>query len=148
MDGPLTVPRITQQVRAEGAGEVVVVTDDPERYSRDSGFASGIKVYDRKELDQVQRRLREIPGVTVLVYEQTCAAEKRRRVNVDVFRILQGGFLSTRMSAKVAGIVESNPTAWPSCLWRRNSVENGWWINQHVTKITPVPTGSAQVLSA
>ena len=79
MDGPLTVPRITQQVRAEGAGEVVVVTDDPERYSGEQGFASGIKVYDRKELDQVQRRLREIPGVTVLVYEQTCAAEKRRR---------------------------------------------------------------------
>ena len=73
MDGPLTVPRITQQVRAEGAGEVVVVTDDPERYSGETGFASRIKVYDRKELDQVQRRLREIPGVTVLVYEQTCA---------------------------------------------------------------------------
>ena len=47
MDGPLTVPRITQQVRAEGAGEVVVVTDDPERYSGEQGFASGIKVYDR-----------------------------------------------------------------------------------------------------
>ncbi|MCH2303274.1 MAG: indolepyruvate ferredoxin oxidoreductase family protein, partial [SAR324 cluster bacterium] len=79
MDGPLTVPRITQQVRAEGAGEVVVVTDDPERYRGEQGLASGIKVYNREELDQVQRRLREIPGVTVLVYEQTCAAEKRRR---------------------------------------------------------------------
>ena len=79
MDGPLTVPRITQQVRAEGAGEVVVVTDDPNRYQGENRFASGVTVYERKQLDQVQRRLREISGVTVLVYEQTCAAEKRRR---------------------------------------------------------------------
>lgn len=79
MDGPLTVPRITRQVDAEGVRQVVVVTDDPSRYLREAGFAPGVTVHDRAELDHVQRKLRDIPGVTVLVYEQTCAAEKRRR---------------------------------------------------------------------
>ena len=79
MDGPLTVPMITRQVHAEGVKRVVVVTDEPEKYPSDAGFAPDVKVYHRQELDRVQRELREIPGTTVLVYDQTCAAEKRRR---------------------------------------------------------------------
>ncbi|HCP00551.1 MAG TPA: indolepyruvate ferredoxin oxidoreductase family protein [Rhodospirillaceae bacterium] len=79
MDGPLTVAAITRQVHAEGAAKVVVVTDEPDKYPDEYGFADGVTVHDRKYLDQVQRELREIPGVTVLVYDQTCAAEKRRR---------------------------------------------------------------------
>ena len=77
-DGPLTVPAIVEQVAAEGAKKVVVVTDDVSRYDGVT-LGAGAKVYDRKELDSVQRELREIPGLTVLVYDQTCAAEKRRR---------------------------------------------------------------------
>lgn len=79
MDGPLTVPIITRQMQAEGARRVVVVTDEPEKYGSRSGLAPGAAVHHRRELDAVQRMLRDIAGVTVLVYDQTCAAEKRRR---------------------------------------------------------------------
>src|SRR5579883_1219549 len=78
-DGPLTVPEITRQVEAEGARKVVVVTDEPDKYPMNAGFAHGVTIRHRDELDAVQRELREIPGLTVLVYDQTCAAEKRRR---------------------------------------------------------------------
>ena len=79
VDGPLTVPVITRQMHAEGARRIVVVTDEPEKYATRSGLAPGTTVHHRRELDAVQRSLREIAGVTVLVYDQTCAAEKRRR---------------------------------------------------------------------
>jgi indolepyruvate ferredoxin oxidoreductase len=79
IDGPLSVAAITCQVRAEGASKVVVVTDEPDKYPNNPGFADGVTVHDRKDLDQVQRELRDVEGVSVLVYDQTCAAEKRRR---------------------------------------------------------------------
>ena len=79
VDGPLTVPVITRQMHAEGARRIVVVTDEPEKYRTRSGLAPGTTVHHRRELDAVQRSLREMAGVTVLVYDQTCAAEKRRR---------------------------------------------------------------------
>jgi indolepyruvate ferredoxin oxidoreductase len=78
-DGPLTVPEITRQVEAEGAKKVVVVTDEPDKYPMNAGFAHGVTIRHRDELDAVQKELREVPGLTVLVYDQTCAAEKRRR---------------------------------------------------------------------
>ncbi|MDH3317297.1 MAG: indolepyruvate ferredoxin oxidoreductase family protein [Gammaproteobacteria bacterium] len=79
MDGPLTVDRITWQMHSEGARRVVVVSDEPEKYRGAARFAPGVSVHHRDQLDIVQRELREIDGVTVLVYDQTCAAEKRRR---------------------------------------------------------------------
>ncbi len=79
VDGPLSVPIITRQVHAEGVARVVVVTDLPEKYANAAGMAPGVAVYHRDELDTVQQMLRDTPGVTVLVYDQTCAAEKRRR---------------------------------------------------------------------
>ena len=79
MDGPLTVPVITRQMQAEGARRIAVVTDEPEKYGARSGLARGTAVYHRRELDAVQRTFREVAGVTVIVYDQTCAAEKRRR---------------------------------------------------------------------
>ncbi len=78
-DGPLSVPEISRQVAAEGAKRVVVVTDEPDKYPANAGFAAGVQVRHRDELDAVQRELREIKGLTVLIYDQTCAAEKRRR---------------------------------------------------------------------
>jgi indolepyruvate ferredoxin oxidoreductase len=78
-DGPLTVPEITRQVEAEGARKIVVVTDEPDKYPLNAGFAHGVTIRHRDDLDAVQKELREIPGLTVLVYDQTCAAEKRRR---------------------------------------------------------------------
>ena len=79
MDGPLDVPIITRQMQAEGARRIVVVTDEPEKYGSRSGLAPGTVVHHRRKLDAVQRMLRDVAGVTVLVYDQTCAAEKRRR---------------------------------------------------------------------
>ena len=77
-DGPLSPALIAQQVAAEGVTKIVVVTDEPDKYP--SGyFDSSISIHHRDMLDRVQRELRDTPGVTVLLYDQTCAAEKRRR---------------------------------------------------------------------
>ncbi len=77
-DGQLTPRMIAQQVRAEGVGKVVVVTDEPDKYPA-GYFDADVAVHHRSRLDEVQRELREYPDVSVLIYDQTCAAEKRRR---------------------------------------------------------------------
>ncbi|MNC04690.1 indolepyruvate ferredoxin oxidoreductase [compost metagenome] len=78
-DGPLDVPAIAHQVHAEGAKRIVVVSDDPEKYPSTIAWPAGLTVHHRDTLDSVQRELREIEGTTVLIYDQTCGAEKRRR---------------------------------------------------------------------
>ncbi|QAZ39264.1 indolepyruvate ferredoxin oxidoreductase family protein [Methylibium sp. Pch-M] len=79
VDGTLRVPEMTRELDAEGAKRIVVVTDEPRKYDGVAGLAPGVTVRHRDELDAVQRELREIPGCTVLIYDQTCATEKRRR---------------------------------------------------------------------
>src|SRR5215469_4161143 len=79
IDGGLTVPALTRQLAAEGVGRIIVVTDEPEKYGSGTKFASDATVRHRDDLGAVQRELREIEGVTAIVYDQTCAAEKRRR---------------------------------------------------------------------
>ncbi|MGZ5130765.1 MAG: indolepyruvate ferredoxin oxidoreductase family protein [Caldimonas sp.] len=80
VDGIISVDGIARQVEAEGATKVVVLSDDIAKYDRiHDRFPAGTEFHDRAELDAVQRRLRELKGVTILIYEQTCAAEKRRR---------------------------------------------------------------------
>ena len=79
LPAPLNVPALTRQLEAEGVARIVVVTDQPEKYGRNAPFAQGVTVRHRDHLDVVQRELRELPGVSALVYDQTCAAEKRRR---------------------------------------------------------------------
>jgi len=80
VDGVISVDAIARQVESEGVKQVVVVSDDIGKYDAIKGkFPAGTGFFDRAELDAVQRRLREVAGVTVLIYEQTCAAEKRRR---------------------------------------------------------------------
>ena len=78
VDGVLKVTDVIAQVHAEGARKIVVVTDEPEKF-KGVALAGNPPVYHRDELDRVQRELREIPGTTILVYDQTCATEKRRR---------------------------------------------------------------------
>jgi len=78
-DGGLTVPQVARQVAAEGAARVVVVTDEPDKYPRDIAWPAGLTIHHRDDLNEVQKGLADIPGVTVLIYDQTCAAEKRRR---------------------------------------------------------------------
>ncbi|WP_105428405.1 indolepyruvate ferredoxin oxidoreductase family protein [Neorhizobium sp. T6_25] len=76
-DGDVTVPGIVGQMLAEGAARVVVVAERPEVWQ--GNLPREVSIHHRDELDAVQRELRDIPGVTVLVYDQVCAAEKRRR---------------------------------------------------------------------
>ncbi|NBU87997.1 MAG: indolepyruvate ferredoxin oxidoreductase family protein [Betaproteobacteria bacterium] len=79
VDGTLGVPAMTRELEAEGVRQIVVVTDEPEKYDGVTGLAPGVTVRHRDELDAVQRHLREVPGCTALIYDQTCATEKRRR---------------------------------------------------------------------
>jgi indolepyruvate ferredoxin oxidoreductase len=78
VDGPISVPAIAHSVRAEGIERIALVSDEPEQFKA-TDFPAGITIHHRRELDAVQRELRDIPGVTILIYAQTCATEKRRR---------------------------------------------------------------------
>ncbi|MDE2289513.1 MAG: indolepyruvate ferredoxin oxidoreductase family protein [Burkholderiales bacterium] len=86
VDGSISVPQIARQVEAEGITKLVVVSDEPEKYQgHEDQFPRGTTFHHRRELDDVQRALREMSGVTVLIYDQTCAAEKRRRRKKNEF---------------------------------------------------------------
>lgn len=78
VDGPVSVQGIAQSVRAEGVERIALVSDTPEKFDM-GDFPKGTSLHDRAEMDAVQRELREVPGVSALIYEQTCATEKRRR---------------------------------------------------------------------
>ena len=78
VDGPISPAQIAHQVRHEGVQTIVLVSDDPERHDA-ADLPQGVRIEHRDRLDGVQRELRDIAGCTVLLYEQTCAAEKRRR---------------------------------------------------------------------
>jgi indolepyruvate ferredoxin oxidoreductase len=79
VEGPLDPAIISRQIAAEGVTPIVVVTDEPDKYPHGTQFAPGVTVRHRNELDAVQRELRQTPGVSALIYDQTCASEKRRR---------------------------------------------------------------------
>ena len=74
-----SVVQIAQSMRAEGAVKITIVTDEPEKYAHTDGLPEGIAIEHRDELDRVQREFRDIKGTTVIIYDQTCATEKRRR---------------------------------------------------------------------
>ncbi|MFZ6751848.1 indolepyruvate ferredoxin oxidoreductase family protein [Undibacterium sp. Dicai25W] len=78
-DGPLDPGMISRQIAAEGVNPIIVVTDEPEKYPAGYPWAAGVTVRHRSELDAVQRELRECKGVSAMIYDQTCASEKRRR---------------------------------------------------------------------
>ncbi|MDH3363769.1 MAG: indolepyruvate ferredoxin oxidoreductase family protein [Gammaproteobacteria bacterium] len=78
VDGPVSVQSIAHSVRSEGVQRIALISDEPELFDADD-FPAGVTISHRREMDAVQRELREIPGVTVLIYAQTCATEKRRR---------------------------------------------------------------------
>ena len=84
-DGPLDPAMISRQIAAEGVDPIIVVTDEPEKYPSTVNWAPGVTIRHRDELDAVQRELRELPGVSALIYDQTCASEKRRRRKRNAF---------------------------------------------------------------
>ena len=79
VEGHLSVAELTHQLRAERVQRIAVVSDDVSKYGPARPFATGVTVHHRSALDVLQRELRETRGVSALLYDQTCAAEKRRR---------------------------------------------------------------------
>ncbi len=79
VDGTLTVPQIAHQMRAEGVQTIALVSDDIDKWTDPSIFPAGTSFHDRRDLDAVQKTLREVKGTSILIYDQTCATEKRRR---------------------------------------------------------------------
>ncbi|MFK7897699.1 MAG: indolepyruvate ferredoxin oxidoreductase family protein [Myxococcota bacterium] len=77
MAGEITTPEIARQLSAEGIKTIVVLSDNIEKYEP-GVFPTGVEVQHRNEIDRVQKRLREVSGVTAILYDQTCAAEARR----------------------------------------------------------------------
>jgi indolepyruvate ferredoxin oxidoreductase len=78
-DGVIDPARVTRQLLAEGVARVALVSEGPEAWRNSPLLPAGVEVHPRDNLDAVQQDLRNAPGVTAIVYEQTCAAEKRRR---------------------------------------------------------------------
>ena len=76
--GVIGVPELTHAMTAEGVSRVIVCSDDPDRHAGGGPLAEGAEIWDRDRLDEAQLLLRDTPGVTVLIYDQQCAAEKRR----------------------------------------------------------------------
>ena len=76
--GVIDVPELTQAMTAEGVSRIIVCSDDPDRHTGGGPLAEGAEIWDRDRLDEAQLLLRDTPGVTVLIYDQQCAAEKRR----------------------------------------------------------------------
>jgi indolepyruvate ferredoxin oxidoreductase len=141
VDGPMTVPQITQQVAAEGAKKVVVVTDEPEKYGTSPGFAEGVEVYHRDDYEKVQKEIREIPGITVIVYDQTCGSEKRRRRKRNEFpdpkkRVVINDLVCEGWTwyAKAVGIAEWHRTAFLCRHWKPSSVASAPSISRLATR--------------
>jgi len=85
VDGPLDPARVSRQIAAEGVSTIVAVIDEKERPSAGLDWAPGVTLRPREELDAVQRELRQVKGVSAIIYVQTCATEKRRRRKRDEF---------------------------------------------------------------
>ncbi|HEV2689402.1 MAG TPA: indolepyruvate ferredoxin oxidoreductase family protein, partial [Bryobacteraceae bacterium] len=77
--GALPIPELTRKLEAEGVRRTVVLAEDPAKYPDPTVFASNAELRSRDELPRTLRELPEIPGVTVIIYDQECAAEKRRK---------------------------------------------------------------------
>lgn len=85
VDGTLPVPSIATVLLAEGCRRVAVVSDEPDKYVGHLALPNDVRSYHRDALDDVQRDFRQIPGCTAIIYDQTCAAEKRRRRKIGTF---------------------------------------------------------------
>ncbi|MGA9870506.1 MAG: indolepyruvate ferredoxin oxidoreductase family protein, partial [Rhodococcus sp. (in: high G+C Gram-positive bacteria)] len=77
-EGGLSVPALTHKLASEGVARIIVCADEPERHTKGS-LAPGTTLLHRDKLDEAQKELRDIPGVTVLIYDQRCAADARRQ---------------------------------------------------------------------
>jgi indolepyruvate ferredoxin oxidoreductase len=106
-----SVIQIAQSMRAEGAVKIIIVTDEPEKYEGVKGLPEGIAIQHRDTLDAVQREFREIKGTTVIIYDQTCATEKRRRRKRGTLVDPAKRVSSTNWCARAAATAACSPTA-------------------------------------
>ena len=79
VDGTMPVWRVAQQVMAEGVAKCWIVSENPEAYAKRENLPKDVEVFHRDFMDAIQKQAREMTGTTVIIYDQTCAAEKRRR---------------------------------------------------------------------
>lgn len=79
VDGKLSVEDLANQLYWEGVRPIIVVTDEPDKYPSSTSWPTATSVRHRKELELVQKELQQVKGVSAIIYDQTCAAEKRRR---------------------------------------------------------------------
>ena len=78
-DGGLSVPQIATQLRSFGLERIAVVSDEPDKYPANAGFPANVSFHHRDNLNDVQREMMQVTGASAIIYDQTCAAEKRRR---------------------------------------------------------------------
>ncbi|MBM3606872.1 MAG: indolepyruvate ferredoxin oxidoreductase family protein [Alphaproteobacteria bacterium] len=78
-DGDLSVAKIARTMAAEGVTRIAIVTDEPYKYPPGEAWPAGTTIHHRSELDAVQREMQDVEGCSILIFDQTCAAEKRRR---------------------------------------------------------------------
>jgi indolepyruvate ferredoxin oxidoreductase len=112
VEGAFSVPQIARQILAEGVKRIAIFSDERGRHKRVADLGSGISVHHRDEMDTIQRELREWPGVSVIIYDQVCATEKRRRrkrgvVSPPVAR----AFINTRVCEGCGDCVEQSSCA-------------------------------------
>lgn len=81
LDGPMSVERMVYQLKGEGVERIAIVSVDPSALGADFPRFSGLTIQHRDELERVQRELRDVSGTTVIIYQQTCAAERRRKIS-------------------------------------------------------------------
>ncbi len=148
VDGPMSVAEISAPGAGRGRGPCDVVSDRPERTTRRATWpAKGVKVTHRDDLDALQRELREVKGVSVIIYEQTCAAEKRRRRKRGKFPIPPSACSSTPRSARAAATARCSPTASASAGRDRASGASAASTSPAATRTTAASTASARASS-
>ena len=84
LDGLPTVAQMSRQLESEGIKQIAIITDEPNKYKSRDKFSNNSRVYDRKEIIDVQIKLSQINDTTAIIYDQTCAAEKRRRIKKSI----------------------------------------------------------------
>jgi indolepyruvate ferredoxin oxidoreductase len=136
-DGNVRPWTISQQVHAEGVRRIALVSDDPDKYPIGTEWAPGVTFHHRSALDDVQRDLREWKGVSVLIYDQTCAAEKRRRRKRGTFPDPASACSSTRPSARAAATARCSRTASASRRSRPSSAPSAPSTSRPATRTSP-----------
>jgi len=147
VDGPISVPMITQQLAAEGVQRIALVSEDPGRYRDRKGLAEIVTLHDRKDLEQVQIALREFRGVSALVTTRPArrksAAVARRRK----WSIRRSDCSSTNWCAKVAATAVRSRTVRPYCPEKRNLVASASSISHRATRTIPASRAFVRALS-